>query len=339
MSERLALVTGATGFVGSRLVPALLDEGWAVRAPRRRARPESMPDDVDYRAADLAAGDDLGPLCQGVTHLFHLAGASSSLSDEAGMHRSNVVATEHLMAAAAAGGMERVLYMSSTSVYGEQTQLPLPVTEDVEPHPSRAYGKAKWRTEQVVRAAGAAGLPVLVLRPVSVYGPGNVKLLASAVLDVAIERFAGHQTLFVPPSEVEQRLVHINDVIRACLHLACHPHSAGHTYNVVFPSYPSSHQVAELLAGELGLGVQVSSEPEWLSYDERAAARADMLAAGMRPDILLTRERFRFMRKANPNNRLSVDALLATGFGFEDDGLEKGIRRTVAWYLDQRWIV
>jgi dTDP-D-glucose 4,6-dehydratase len=64
-----------------------------------------------------------------------------------------------------------------------------------------------------------------------------------------------------------------------------------------------------------------------------------MLAAGMAPDILLTKERFRFMRKTNPNNRLSIDALLSTGFQFDDADLETGIRATIAWYQEHRWIV
>ncbi|MEA2669419.1 MAG: GDP-mannose 4,6 dehydratase, partial [Chloroflexota bacterium] len=57
-----------------------------------------------------------------------------------------------LEAAAAAGGLERFVHMSSTSVYGEAEQLPLPVREDVECHPSRGYGKAKWGAEQQVWA-------------------------------------------------------------------------------------------------------------------------------------------------------------------------------------------
>ncbi len=257
------------------------------------------------------------------------------------MHRSNVVATERLVdAATRSDTLERVLYMSSTSIYGEEIQLPSPVPEDIQPHPSRAYGKAKWATEQVLWAAGRQGLPATIVRPVSVFGPGNVKLLGSAVLDVAIERFAGQRVLPVPAMAVEQRLVHISDVVRACMHLAVHPWSAGQAYNVVFPSYPSSHEVAEIIAGELGMGVELSDDPDCgLSYDARAAARDQMLAAGMRPDILLTKERFRYMRKANLNNRLSVEELLSTGFEFEGRELETGIRSTVAWYREHRWIL
>jgi nucleoside-diphosphate-sugar epimerase len=348
MADRSALVTGATGFIGSRLAAALVARGWTVSACGRRERPDTLAPSITYRTVDLAGDDDLEPLLAGVTHLFHLAGASSSLGSASEMHRDNVVATERLVdAALAAEDLERLVYMSSTSVYGEEVQLPSPVPEEVEPRPSRAYGKAKWASEQVVWAADARGLPVIVLRPVSVFGPGNVKLLASAVLDVAIERFAAGadgadsaEPVPVPAEAVEQRLVHLDDLLRATMHLALHPWSPGQAYNVVFPSYPSSHHVAQVIAGELGVGIELSDDPDaGLSYEERRDTRDKMLGAGMRPDILLTRERFRFMRKGNINNRLSIDALLSTGFQFADVDLDTGIRATIAWYQGRRWIV
>ena len=52
--------------------------------------------------------------------------------------------------------------------------LPQPLVETVEPHPSRGYGKAKWLAEQAVWAGHAEGLPAVVLRPVSVFGPGAI---------------------------------------------------------------------------------------------------------------------------------------------------------------------
>jgi len=341
MADRIALVTGATGFIGARLVAALVDKGWEVRASGRRPRPDGLAASAGYRAADLAGDDDLAPLLTDVTHVFHLAGASSSQSSEAEMHRDNVVATERLLEAASQSEtLERFLYMSSTSVYGEDVRLPSPVTEEFEPQPSRPYGKAKWATEQVLWEADRAGAPIVVVRPVSVYGPGNVKLLGSAVLDAAIERFAGRQVLAVPAPPIEQRLVHIDDVVRACQHLAVHPWSTGEAFNVVFPTYPSSHEVAGIIAGELGMEVELSEESHCgLGYAAGMEARDQMLAGGMQPDILLTQERFRFMRKVNPNNRLSIDALLSTGFQFPDTDLETGIRATIAWYRDQRWIV
>ena len=336
-----ALVTGGTGFIASRLLPALMDDGWQVRTCGRRPRPETLPDEVDYRRADLAADDgDLGPLLEGVTHVFHLAGASSSQSSQEEMERSNVSGTANLLAAAAPLGLDRFLYMSSTSVYGEEVQLPSPVTEDVEPRPSRGYGKAKWQAEQVVWEHGRADMPVTVLRPVSVHGPGSIKLLASVILDVAIEHYAGYTTLPVPEPAIEQRLVRIDDLVRACLHLAGHDDAVGRAFNVVSGVYPTSHEIASLVAAEFDMDVDIVDDPDaGPSYEERAEVRERMLAEGMEPHILLTEERFRFMRKANRNNRLSIDALLGTGFRLQSADVPSAVRSDVAWNRQHRWII
>lgn len=338
--SRAALVTGGGGFIASHLIPHLMADGWQVRTCGRRPRPDWLPQVVDYRVADLAGDDALDPLFDGVTHLFHLAGASSSRSSEEEMLRSNVTGTENVMGAAARAGVERALHMSSTSVYGEEVQLPLPVREDVEPQPSRAYGKAKWLAERAARRHADAGLPLVVVRPVSVHGPGSTKLVASAILDVAIERYAGLPSVVVHREAIEQRVVDVQDVVAACLHLVAHEAAVGRAFNVCVPDYPSSHDVARVLAAEFDLGFELSDDRECgPSFDERSATRERMLAEGMTEDILFTKERFRFMRKVNRNNRLSVDALLGTGFEFAWADLHTSVAAMVAWYRECRWIV
>ena len=340
MEGKRALVTGATGFIGSHLVPELVGQGWDVRTCGRRPRPSWLPEAVDYRVADLASGEGMEEVLDGITHVFHLAGASSSASDEEEMHRTNVVGTEQLLTAALESGVERVLHMSSTSVYGEEVQLPLPIREDVEPQPSRGYGKAKWLGEQVAWRLADKGLPLVMVRPVTVYGPGNVKLLASAILDAAIERHAGLSKLAVHREPVEQRVLHIDDLVAACLHLAGNDAAVGRAFNVCSPHYPSSHELAAVLADELGLELELSDDPDCgLGYEERRATRDRMLAEGMRDDILLSKERFRLLRKVNRNNRLSVEALLSTGFEFAEADLAASVGRTIAWYREHRWIL
>jgi nucleoside-diphosphate-sugar epimerase len=230
--------------------------------------------------------------------------------------------------------------MSSTSVYGEEVELPSPVPEDVERHPSRGYGKAKEGAERVVEEYAAGGLPTVVLRPVTVYGPGNVKLLASTILDVAIERYAGLDRAAVHATPIEQRLVHVEDVVAASIHLATAEGAEGRAFNVVLPQYPTSHEVASMVADGFGLPIELVDDPDGgLAYDARAEAHGRMVEAGMEPSILLSKERFRFLRKANRNNRLSVDALLATGFEFTQTDLPTSIARTIDWYRDHRWII
>jgi UDP-glucuronate 4-epimerase len=336
-----ALVTGGRGFIASALVPALVEQGWQVRSCGRSPRPDHLSDDVEYVRADLADdGADLGPVVDGVSHVFHLAGASSSRSSEEEMHRNNVVATERLMSALSAVGPEVVVHMSSTSVYGEEEQLPSPVPETVEPHPSRGYGKAKWMAEQVVWRAAEAGAPVVVLRPVSVHGPGATKLLASAMLDVAIERFAGVDTVLVHSTPIEQRLLHLDDLVAASVHLATHEPARGRAFNVAMSTYPSSHEVAAMLADEFGLGFATSDDPDCgPSTEERGAARRRMIDKGMTEDILFTPERFRFMRKANRNTRLDLTALEGTGFTLRQTDLRQAVADLAAWYAAQRWIL
>jgi len=338
MDERLALVTGTTGFIAARLVPALVADGWGVRATGRRPRPDGLPAEVDYRPADLA-GDDEGAvaeLCRGVTHVFHLAGASSSKSSQEEMERDNVDATGRLLEAAAAGPLERFVYMSSTSVYGEDEQLPLPVREDVEPNPSRGYGKAKWGAEQQVWEQARAGVPVVVLRPVTVYGPGATKLLASAILDAAIERAAGLPRLGVAAEPVEQRLVHVDDLVAACVHVAGVEDAVGRAFNVVDGIYPSSHEAVAALAACFGMEVEIGGEG--LDEQRRRQVHEHLVDQGMEPAILFTPDRLRLMGKTNRNNRLSTEALEATGFRFTRTDFGAAVADNVDWYREAGWL-
>ena len=338
MAASSALVTGTTGFIAARLVPALLAEGWRVRATGRRARPDDLPEEVEYQPVDLAGDDEAAraDLCRDVTHVFHLAGASSSKSNQEEMERSNIRGTAQLLDAATKGPLERFLYMSSTSIYGEERQLPLPVREDVEPSASRGYGKAKWGAEQEVWARSRDGVPVVVLRPVTVYGPGATKLLASAILDAAIERAAGLPRLAVATEPNEQRLVHVDDLIAASVHLAESEDAVGRAFNVVDGIYPTSHEVAGVLADCFGMEVDVGGEG--LDEDRRRKVHGHLVDQGMQPAILLTPDRFRLMAKTNRNNRLSTEALESTGFRFTRTDFAAAVADNIKWYQAKGWL-
>jgi UDP-glucose 4-epimerase len=340
MSPRSALVTGTTGFIATHLIPALLDDGWTVRACGRRPRPDWLDEAVDYHSADLV-DDDLADLVDGITHVLHLAGASSSRADEEEMQRSNVGGTTGLIEAVVkAGAVERFLYMSTTAVYGEEEKLPSPVPEDATPHPSRGYGKAKWEAEQVVWKASEDGLPTIILRPVSVHGPGAIKLLASAILDVAVERFAGNTTLPIYREPVEQRLLHVTDLVNATIHVIDHDDAPGRAFNVGSGVYPTSLDVAEILVDHFDMTLEHHDDLDCgPTYEEREKTWRAMRERGMTDDIILTENRFRFMRKENLNNRISLDALLATGFELRHTDLREEAAKDIDWYREQRWII
>ena len=348
MTEPLALVTGTTGFIAARLVPALLADGFRVRATGRRPRPDDLSEEVEYQPADLA-GDEpefLNRLCQGVTHVFHLAGASSSKSTQEEMERNNIDATARLLDAAGPGPsgptsggrgpLERFVHMSSTSIYGEEKQLPLPVREDVEPNASRGYGKAKWGAEQEVWARSRNGMPVVVLRPVTVYGPGATKLLASAILDTALERSAGLPRLAVAAEPLEQRLVHVDDLVAATIHLARSEDAVGRAFNVVDGIYPSSHEVGRVLADCFGMELEVGGEG--LDEDRRRRVHGHLVEQGLEPAILFTPDRLRLMTKTNRNNRLSTEAIESAGFRFSRTDFAGAVADNVEWYRSKGWL-
>ena len=160
------------------------------------------------------------------------------------------------------------------------------------------------------------------------------------MLDVAIERHAGLDRLAVHRQPIEQRLLHVDDLVAASLHLALHDDAVGRAFNVVSGEYPSSLEIAEILAAEFAMELEPDDDPDaGPSYDERSATRDRMLAEGMTDDILFTEERFRLMRKANRNNQLAIDALLGTGFELRHTDTAEGIRSTVAWYRQHRWVL
>lgn len=339
-AQPVAVVMGGTGFIGRHLIQALDRYGWRVRVCGRRPRPHELPATVDYRQADLTADPPLDEVCREATHIFHLAGASSSRSSPEEMQRVNVAGAQRLFEAAAGARVHRVVHVSTSTVYGKKVALAQPITEDAKAHPDPGYGQTKWEAEQVAWRYADKGVAVTILRPVSVYGPGAIKLLASTTLDAAIERFAGLAAFVVDRQPVELRMVHIDDVVAALMHLATNQAVVGRAFNLSAETYPTSHEVAEAVAEAVGIDLEFSDDPDaGLSYDERAAVRERMLAAGMQGDILLQPQRIRFLKKTNRNNRLSLDALASTGFRLGVTDLPASIRASVRWYRDHRWIL
>src|SRR5919106_2237059 len=157
-----ALVTGCAGFVGSHLTEALLADGEDVigvdcfndnygRREKLRNLERAMDwDGFEFVPIDLARGD-LFELVQECDTVFHLAaepGVRASWGDRFEQYlRNNVQATQQLLEAAASSPQTRLVYASSSSIYGEAERLPTP--EDVTPRPISPYGLTKLSAEHL----------------------------------------------------------------------------------------------------------------------------------------------------------------------------------------------
>jgi UDP-glucose 4-epimerase len=181
----MILVTGAAGFIGSHLAESLLGDGHEVLGVDcftdyypRAAKEANLAPLRDHRQFRLVEGRlqdlDLGPLLDGVSHVFHLAaqaGVRASWGrDFARYTEHNVLATQRLLEAALGAGRPTVVYASSSSVYGDSPALPL--REDAFCQPVSPYGVTKLAAEHLaVLYYRNHDLPTVSLRFFTVYGP------------------------------------------------------------------------------------------------------------------------------------------------------------------------
>ncbi len=341
METPFALLTGGSGYIGSYLGRELLEAGWRVRTIGRRSVELISSRSTEHQFVDLSKPVD-PKIFEGITHLFHLAGASSTNSSDDEMFVNNVIATKNLFSAIPTSQLKSAIYMSTTAVYGEKQPLPQPIEESVTPSPSREYGRTKLQAEQqAITISESKNLNLSILRPVSVYGPGNIKLLASAMLDVAIEVFSKTiNVLALPAPVVELRLVHIQDVLDACIHLAILDKTTNKVFNLTSGQYPSSEELARILASAFNLEFELSKDPNvGLSLIQRKEILNSMYQKGMSNKIVFTDERLRFLRRKNINNILSIDAIQATGWTPTRTDLMKEIKATLDWYYVNNWLI
>jgi len=173
-----ALVTGGAGFIGSHVAQRLLARGHPVRVVDNlstgfRENVDAIGPSVEFVEGDLRDKSVCEAVVRDVEVVFHVAALPSvprSLRDPMGSHECNVTATLNVVEAARQAGVKRVVYSSSSSVYGDTADLPK--TEGVELLPKSPYAAAKLAGEQYVLAYARAGLVEgIALRYFNVFGP------------------------------------------------------------------------------------------------------------------------------------------------------------------------
>jgi nucleoside-diphosphate-sugar epimerase len=218
------LVTGASGFIGRTLVPALVAAGYEVRAASRRP-PDVAPPVQAAAHGDLGPAVDWAPLLAGVDFVVHLAGIAHTGPGipEADYDRVNHQATAALAQAARKAGVTRVVFVSTIRAQtGPQADHVL--TESDAPQPTDPYGRSKLAAET---ALAQSGVGFTVLRPVLVYGSGikgNLRTLARlAALPVPLP-FGAFTN--------RRSLLGTGNLASAIVHVLGRPESDGETYVV-----------------------------------------------------------------------------------------------------------
>lgn len=282
----VSLVTGAAGFLGRHLVAHLVEQGVRVRAAVREsddtATLERLNGEHVERAeivrADVTVPMSLAPLfAGGVDRVFHLAGICNFSTPYSTLRRVNVDGVDHVTLLALQAGVRVFVHMSSSSVYGPYRGTPF--DEGAHREPQDDYGRSKRDGEDVVWKRVREGLPAVVVRPCTVYGPGCT--------DGAGKVFSRPTRIGAIPGNGRQLLanVRVEDVAAASHHLSLREDAIGRAFNLADDSRPSIAEALAMAAEAFGAKPPRTHAPLALVA---LAARASGIAArltGRIPDL------------------------------------------------------
>jgi nucleoside-diphosphate-sugar epimerase len=251
-SMHLVCVTGATGFIGSHVLPLLQRPGVRVRVLTRSVQTDLG--DVDSFVGDLFDANSLACFMQGADILINLAQPSGSLADEqfsAGMNNLALAARE--------AGVRRVLHISTAMVIGIPTANR--VTEETPGLPKTIYERQKFSAEQVLRAGLGAAVDFGVLRPAAVFGPGGQNLLKLA-RTIASGSAPKRRVLRFLHGKRRMHLVSVRDVADAIIFLAFLTRPlAGNVFLIASDEEPTNNYQAvdSILGAAMGKPSRLSS--------------------------------------------------------------------------------
>jgi nucleoside-diphosphate-sugar epimerase len=267
-----ALVTGAAGFIGSHLTAHLLQQGADVTGvdcftdyyprPLKDANLASNASHPRFRFVQATLQDmDLASLLDGVTHIFHLAA-------QAGVRKSwgkdfdhytinNIEATQRLLEACVGRPLEKFVYASTSSVYGDNA--PIPMKEDMRLQPVSPYGVTKLAAEHLCMLYFVNHqVPAVALRYFTVYGPRQRP-------DMAFHRFLkaahfGQPIVLYGDGEQTRDFTYVLDAAAATV-LAGQRGVPGRVYNIGGGSRVSVNQVLAVIEQLVGKPLQIQREP------------------------------------------------------------------------------
>jgi len=250
-----ALITGATGFIGSHLAEELRKRGYEVSCLVRKTSDLAWLDGINAMMieGDCSDKNSLHNSVTGQDYIFHLAGLTKACCKEQ-FDAVNAKGTENLIGAVAESnpGIKRFVYLSSLSAFGPKVYGHLP-KEDEEPHPVSDYGNSKLQGEYaVLKYAGR--LPVSILRPSAVYGPRDREFFRLfKMIEKGIMPYWG---------EGHTSLIYVDDLINAVILASDSEGTAGQVFFVSDGTPYSNSEIINEIASALDVRVRKIRVPK-----------------------------------------------------------------------------
>jgi nucleoside-diphosphate-sugar epimerase len=325
-----ALVTGASGFTGSRLANELARRGNQVRAMVRRTSDLSLLDRSYIESGSLAVcyGDitdqqSIQEAVHGVDHVYHVAALYRVAKFADQMYWDvNVEGTRNILQAAERHGVQRIMHCSTIGVHGGVKEIP--ADEDSPYAPSDVYQATKLEGEKLAQEAICNGQPVSIIRPAGIYGPGDLRFLKlfSMVKSGRFIMFGSGETLM--------HMVFIDDLVDGMIQAVEHQDGVGKTMILAGEKYVSLSELVTLVSQATD-----ATRPRWhlpLWPLMTAAAGCEWVCRPLGFEPPLHRRRAAFFTK---DRAFSIErAKREIGYHPKVE-LAAGLRRTAEWYIQQ----
>jgi dihydroflavonol-4-reductase len=327
---RTVLVTGAAGFTGLALARSLTRRGERVRGlVRNRQRASYLEQEgVEIIAGDVRDRATVQEALLGVDTVYHLAAVFRRAGVPDSEYRSvHVDATRQLVECSAAAGVRRFVHCSTVGVHGD-VEAQAPAAEDAPFHPGDIYQVTKLEGERMaLDTAGRVGLPLTVVRPGPIYGPGDRRLL-KLIGGVARKRF-----VLLGDGSPHFQMVYVDDLTEGFRLAAETPAAVGRTYIVAGGEAPTLNELIHEIASVADVAPPRTRLPVWPFWVAGAICEGICVPLGIEPPIF--RRRVAFFT----NNRWFDTSRARNELGYAPKvRLRDGIRRTLDSYRGLGWV-
>lgn len=316
------LVTGASGFTGSNLCRRLVEAGCEVRAlVRPTSKREALADlDLEIVTGDLA-GDSLpADLCKNVDTVYHIAAMYREQGTEKAFQQVNASGTDRLLYAALDAGVRRFVHCSTVGVLGNIENPP--ANEDAPYAPGDRYQKSKLEGElRALSFMREHGLPVTVVRPSAIYGPGDLRFVK---LFRAINR---RMFVMLGSGEVYYHYVYIDDLVAGFMLAAASDAAVGEVFIIAGAEFVTIKRLTEMIAEALGRPAPALHFPIAPVMFAAQACQAICEPLSIKPPLYP--RRLDFFRKHRAFDISKARRIL--GYQPQVD-MRTGIQRTADWY-------
>jgi dihydroflavonol-4-reductase len=318
-SEKLVLLTGATGFIGARVKTLLIDRGYRLRVLTRRPTKEHAT--INYIVGDLANISVCNRALEGVNAVIHVAGEKRNPSS---LWLTNVKGVENLLDASVHAGIESFVHLSSVGVIGADPLDKKAYDENSSCVPRNDYEISKLAAEKLVCEASFQGLPITILRPSIVFGDGDPE----HVLLRMIRKIDQGRFVYWAGKNVVYNYVYVEDVAHACVTLMENLKAIGRIYHLSDDSL--LHEFVEVIAQEVKVKKPGLFLPGFVFAAERKAIRYLR-----HRQLLLKFPIVNGLAFLNNQAHFHTPRLL-NDLGFKCPvGWREGLRRLIQWYRSQ----